>query len=94
MESLSLEVVPLAYMLRKLAGGRGKERKQKRKRGAGSSGGERWGHCLYAEGGQQWRRGVVPLPICQACRWAWEGEEKRRTESVQRAAAPAIGKER
>ena len=42
MVSLSLEVVPLAYMLRKLAGGRGKERKQKRERRAGSSGGERW----------------------------------------------------
>ena len=67
MVSLSLEVVPLAYMLRKLAGGRGKERKQKRERGAGSSGGERWGHCLYAE---------------EACRWAWEGKESVERAAV------------
>ena len=109
MVSLSLEVVPLAYMLRKLAGRRGKERKQKRERRAGSSGGERWGHCLYAEeacrwawegkerrgerralSGQQWRRGVVPLPICQGSLpvgLGGRGEEENGERAARSSAA-------
>ena len=80
MVSLSLEVVPLAYMLRKLAGGRGKERKQKRERRAGSSGGERW-------------REVGPLPICRGSVPVGVGRKRkeRRTESVERAAVAARG---
>ena len=80
MVSLSLEVVPLAYMLRKLAGRRGKERKQKRERRAGSSGGERW-------------REVGPLPICRGSVPVGVGRKRkeRRTESVERAAVAARG---